>query len=272
MSSNGFIERSLESVVRVLERALESEEVARADGLLQRLDARVKVIGSAALIVAVVASRRFVVIVFVFGFVLLLALLSRVPIRSLAVRIWMGVLGFTGLIAIPAVFTTPGHVIYRIPLLEWGVTAPGLRSAAYLIGRAETTATLTVLLILCTPWVQVLKALRVLRVPVVVIVILGMTYRYIFLLLETAGEMFESRRSRQVGRLSGPERRKMAAATAGVLLDRTFHLGDDVYMAMQSRGFDGEVHLLFDFSMKLRDYAGLLAFLGVCAAALYFGR
>jgi cobalt/nickel transport system permease protein len=272
MSSGGFIEHSIESLVRALEHSLESEEVARADGLLQRLDPRVKIVGSAALIVAAVASRRIVVIAFVFAFAVLLALLSRVPLRSLALRSWAGVLGFTGLIAIPAVFTTPGPVIYRIPLLHWGVTAPGLRSAVCLIVRAETAATVAVLLVLCTPWAHVLKGLRVLRVPVVVIAIFSMTYRYIFLLLETVGEMFESRRSRQVGRLSGPERRRLAATTAGVLLGRTFHLGNDVYLAMQSRGFDGEVHLLSDFSMKLRDYAGLLVLLGAAATALYFGR
>ncbi len=271
-SSGGFIERSIASLVRVLEHSLESEKVARADGLLQRLDPRVKIIGSAALIVATVASRRIAVIAFLFAFAVLLTIVSQVPIRALALRVWASVLGFTGLIALPAAFTTPGPVIYQIPLLHWGVTATGLRSAAFLIARAETAATVAVLLVLCTPWAYVLKGLRVLRFPVVVIVILGMTYRYIFLLLETAGEMFESRRSRQVGRLNGPERRRLAAASAGVLLGRTFHLGNDVYLAMQSRGFDGEVHLLSDFSMKLRDYAGLVAFLGVSAAALYFGR
>ena len=68
-----------------------------------------------------------------------------------------------------------------------------------LVARVETAATLSVLLILCTPWSHVLKALRVLRVPVVFVVILGMTYRYILLLLQSAHDMFESRRSRMVG-------------------------------------------------------------------------
>jgi cobalt/nickel transport system permease protein len=271
MSHSGFIERSLESFLRVVGRALESEELAKADGLLQALDPRVKVIGFGALIVAAVVSRRIAVILSILAVGLLLALVSRVPIRSLA-RVWIGVLGFAGLTAVPAMFITPGEVVYRLPLLHWEMTAQGIRSFAYVVARAETAATLSVLLVLCTPWAHVLKALRALRVPVVVVVILGMTYRYIFLLLETAREMFESRRSRQVGALPGHERRKMAAATAGVLLGKTVQLSDDVYMAMQSRGFDGEVRLLSEFSLKPRDYAGLLAFLGVCATALWWGR
>jgi cobalt ECF transporter T component CbiQ len=272
MSRAEFLERSVESAVLALERTLESERVARADGWLQRLDPRVKVAGAAALIVASVASRRLAVIGCILAFAVLLALGSHVPLRTLVTRIWVGVLGFSGLAAIPAVFMIPGPVICRLPLLPWGPTALGLRSASLLIVRAETTATVAALLVFCTPWAQVLKAMRVLRVPVIVIAVLGMTFRYILLLLDTAREMFEARRSRQVGRLGGPERRRVAAATAGVLLGKTIHLGNDVYLAMQARGFDGDVYLLADFTMGRRDYVGLVVFLGVSAAALYFGR
>ena len=59
----------------------------------------------------------------------------------------------------------PGALVYRLPVLGWPVTAQGLGSAAYLITRVETAATLALLLILCTPWTHVLKAMRVLRVP-----------------------------------------------------------------------------------------------------------
>lgn len=272
MDGSGFIERSLASFVRFMARALESEELAKADGLLQHLDPRVKIIGLPALIVAAVVSRRIVVILSIFALGILIAVMSRVPLRTLVTRIWLGVLGFTGVIAIPAIFITPGDVLYRVPMLELHITAQGIRTATYLLARAETAATLSLLLVLCTPWTHVMKALRTLRVPVVLVVILGMTYRYIFLLLETAREMFESRRSRMVGALHGRERRAMAAATAGVLMGKTFQLSNDVYMAMQSRGFSGEVHLLSDFAFKRRDYAGLVAFLSLSATALWFGR
>ena len=69
--------------------------------------------------------------------------------------------------------------------------------------RVETAVTFTTLLILCTPWTHVLKALRALRLPKEAITMLAMTYRYVFLLVDTAGQMFESRRSRTVGVLKG---------------------------------------------------------------------
>ena len=92
-------------------------------------------------------------------------------------------------------------------------------------------------------------------------------------MLETAHEMFESRKSRTVGALTGPERRRMAVSSAGVLLSRTFQLSGDVYLAMQARGFRGEVYLLDDFAMKRLDW---LASGGLCGAgrdaAVWAGR
>jgi cobalt/nickel transport system permease protein len=267
-----FVERTIGGLAAAMERALYAEEIAKADGLLQRLDPRVKVVGLLALVVAAALSRQISVILGLFGVAIALALLSRVPMRTLATRVWVGALLFTGLLALPAIFITPGQVIYRLPLLGWPVTAQGLSAATYLITRVETATTFSVLLILCTPWAQVLKALRVLRVPVVFVVILGMTYRYIFLMLQTAQDMFESRQSRLVGRLSGADQRRLAGASVGVLLSKSIQLSSDVYLAMLSRGFRGEIYTLDDFQMQARDWVALAGLLAVAVLAFWLGR
>ena len=267
-----FVERTITGLSDTMERALYAEELARVDGLLQRLDPRVKLVGFLALIVVAALTQRILVILALFAVALVLALLSRVPIRTLATRVWIGALLFTGLLALPAIFITPGQVIYRLPLLGWPITAQGLGGATYLITRVETAATFSLLLILCTPWTHVLKALRVLRVPVVFVVILGMTYRYIFLMLQTARDMFESRQSRMVGVLEGPERRRLAVASVGVLLSKSFQLSNEVYMAMLSRGFHGEVYTLDEVQMRSRDWLWLAAFMGLAALAIALGR
>jgi energy-coupling factor transporter transmembrane protein EcfT len=160
--------------------------------------------------------------------------------------------------------------LLQLPLVHWSVTVQGVRSAAFLIGRAETSATFALLLILSTPWSHVLKAMRSLGVPVVVVAILGMTHRYIFLLLHTAAQMFEARRSRIVCPLSGVGQRKMVIATAGVLLGKAFQLSSDVHMAMVSRGYRGEVHLLDDFRTRPRDWLTLLLAFVLPVAIVWF--
>ncbi len=267
-----FIERTLSGFVNAMERALTAAELAGAKGLLQRLDPRVKVVSILALVIAAATARKLWVIGVLFAGALLLAIVSRVSATSLARRVWLPLLFFTGIIALPALFTIPGPVVWRLPFLAWPLTAPGLRSAAFLVTRVETAATLSVLLILSTPWSHVLKALRVFHVPVTLVVILGMTYRYIFLLFESAHAMLESRRSRLVGELSSADRRRLATASVGVLISKTLDLSGDVYDAMLARGFRGEVYVLDEFRTTALDGLMLGAFLILAAGAIFVGR
>jgi len=267
-----FVERTISSLVNAMERAIYAEELAKGNGLLQRLDPRIKLVGILALVVASAMAHRLWVIGAVFAVAVTMAVMSRVSLGILAKRVWIPILMFTGVIALPAPFIIPGREVWRLPGAGWPVTAQGLASACYLVGRVETAATLSVLLVLCTPWSHVLKALRVLRVPVVLVVILGMTYRYILLLLQTAHDMFESRRSRMVGRLEGAERRRVAASSAGVLMSKSLQLSGEVYSAMLSRGFRGEVYVLDDFRTSTLDWTMLAVFAVLALGGLYLGR
>jgi cobalt/nickel transport system permease protein len=270
--SRGVVERTLASMVDALEHAFYAEELAKKNGLLQKLDPRVKIVALLPLIVIAALTRRLWVIAALFVIAVVIAMLSRVPLRTLARRVWIGVFTFSGVISLPALFLTPGQTLYTLPVFGWIVTAQGLRAAGYLVMRAETAATFSVLLVLCTLWSNLLKALRVLRLPIVLVVILGMTYRYIFLLLRNAHDMFRSRKSRTVGRLSGREERRAATASAGVLMSKTLQLSGDVYLAMRSRGFQGEVYVLDEFRTGWFDWIVLAAFLSVAASAIWVGR
>ena len=268
----GFIEKTLAGLAGAFERSLYSEELSAQRGLLQALDPRVKVLTLLLLIIAAAAARKLVVVGALFLLTIILALASRVPLRTLATRVWLGALIFTGAIALPALVLTPGRALAQLPVFGWVITEQGTLSALFLIGRVLTSATLAMLLILTTLWTNVLKALRVLRVPALFVVILGMTYRYIFLMLQTASDMFESRQSRTVGRLDGAESRRIAAASVGVLLGKSFQLSNDVFLAMQSRGFRGEIYTLDEFRLTWHDWLALPIFIALAAAAFWFGR
>jgi len=262
-----FIERTLASLLSASQYAASAEESANSAGALQRVDPRIKVAGLFGLILVVAASRQIRSIGIVFVTAVLLALLSRIDPRRLVGWVWMPVLFFTGTIAAPAIFLTPGAVWASAGPIA--VTQQGARSAAFLISRAETAATLSALLVLTTPWPWVLKALRTFRIPAVLVVILGMTYRYVFVILETARDMFESRKSRTVGTLEPAERRRLSAATAGVLLSKSLQLSGEVHLAMQSRGFRGEVHVMQEFRTRLADWCWLGGFAGLAGIAVW---
>ncbi len=265
-----FIERTLASLISASDYAASAETLAASRGALQAVDPRVKVGGFFALILAVSAARELRAVGLVFAAAVSMAIVSRISPGRLAAWVWVPVLFFTGTIAIPALFVTPGA-----PLLSNGalmVTQQGLRSAAFLVSRGETAATLSAILVLTTPWPWVLKSLRTFRCPAVFVVILGMTYRYVFVILETALDMFESRKSRTVGVLEPADRRRLSAAAAGVLLSKSLQLSGEVHLAMQSRGFRGEVHVMRDFAMRPSDWVWTGGFASLAGAALWWGR
>ena len=119
------------------------------------------------------------------------------------------------------------------------------------------------LLVLTTPWADLLKSLQALRVPQVFVLVLAMTYRYIFLFLHLANGMFEARKSRVVARTSGGEQRRWIAGSMGDLLNRSVKMSNDVYAAMVARGFTGAIRSFHDYRMRRPDWLSLAAAFGV---------
>ncbi len=267
----GVIERTLSEISHTFEQSLFAEEIARQPGLLQALDPRIKVVSILALLIAVGLSRSLGVILALYLVTLVLAWRSRVPLGFFVKRVWLLMPFFTGIIAIPAFFITPGPPLVEVaPGLV--ITRTGAQTALFLLLRVSTSVSATILLILTTPWNTVLKALGVLYVPDVFVLILGMTYRYIYLFLHTVNDMFLSRQSRVIGRLSGSEERHIIAANAGTLLGKSLDLSTEVYLAMQSRGFRGYPRTMDTFKMQLRDWLWGVLMLAIVAAAIWLGR
>ncbi|MCX6967330.1 MAG: energy-coupling factor transporter transmembrane component T [Verrucomicrobia bacterium] len=266
LRQRAFIEKTLHRLTGTLEHAAYADDAGGKRGFLQQLDPRVKLLGFLGLIFAAAASHRLSVTAALFGAGLILALASGV--FALLARFWGGVLFFTGAVVLPAVVLTPGHALLHLPWVGWAVTDHGLHSAVGLTARALATATFAALLVLTTRWGHLLKALRVLGVPTLLVVMLGMTYRALFVLLRLAHVFFEARRVRRVGRLGGSQRRQMAVSSAAMLLSKSVQHSGELYEAMVARGFRGEAHTLDEFRFTRWDW-GMFALFGVGAAAAF---
>lgn len=267
----GFVERSVDSLRSIAERALVAESAARRDGALQRLDARVKVVAMLSLVAVVVSvhDRRIIATVLVIALGASV-LAGREAVRVLA-RTFIVATAIATIATVPALVLTPGEPLIALPFgIE--VTRQGAQSVALLLARVATATTLSLLVVLTTRWATLLRALRLMHVPAVVVTIVGMTYRYLFVVLEMAGELFDARRSRRVGAASGREERRLAGATAGALMTRTLRLSEDVFLAMQARGFRGEVRVLEDPRMRAGDWLTTVAIMAIAAGLIVAGR
>ncbi len=270
-SRGNILEHTLHGITETLERALFAEQISLRPGLFQSLDPRVKVVSVLALLIAVSLSRSLWIIGGIYLLALILALVSSIPAGFFIKRVWLALPFFTGMIVLPALFITPGPALIQLPF-GLVITQTGFTSALFLLLRVSTSVSLTLLLILTTPWNMVLGALTVLRVPDVFILVLGMTYRYIYLLLHIANDMFLSRKSRVVGRMDSAEERRMLAAISGTLLNKSLNMSSEVYLAMQSRGFRGTMITLKPFKMKTHDWLWMIVFLALALLAIIFGH
>jgi len=268
---SSFVERTLVDINATLEQSLFAEQTARLPGLLQELDPRLKILSALLVLLAVGVSRNLLVILVLYFLVLALALFSRVPLAFFVKRVWLFIPFFTGVVALPALFITPGPVLVHLPL-GLIITKTGLTTALFLLLRVGTSVSVAVLLILTTPWNSVLKSMGVLRLPPVIILILGMTYRYIHLLLHLTNDMFLSRKSRLLRRMRGPEERRLIAATSGTLLNKSLQVSSEVHLAMQSRGFRNYPRTMDTFKMRTIDWLSGAVVIITVATAIWLGK
>jgi len=270
----GWLEHSLAGISGSIERAVFTESHARAAGRLQALDPRAKLGMFLAVVLAASLTSSIVVEIGLYVVVLAAAAASRVPFEFFVKRVWLGIPLFAGIVVIPAVFFVPGDRLFDLVLgpLHVAPSIPGLIGGVLLVARVGVSVSLAVLLVLTTPWADLLKSLQAIRVPQLFILVLAMAYRYIFLFLHLANGMFEARKSRVVARTSGGEQRRWIAGTMGNLVNRSVRMSNDVYAAMVSRGFSGTIRTYQAYRMRRADWLWLAGSVAIAVGAVALGR
>lgn len=263
-----FVSRTIVGVTQAVAHTVYAEEHARRPGFLQRADPRVKVVLFGFAILVAGLARGVPVLLALYALAVVAALLSKLSVRAFLGRTLLGIPLFAGVVALPALFLIPGPpllVIGDLGPVHLGISTTAALSVATLVARVIASVSLAALLVLTTRWADLLKALRVLRVPEVFVVVLGMTYRYIFLFLRAVENLFLARASRTVGDSTEREQRRWVGTTMGTLLSKSMGTSHDVYQAMVARGFSGQVRTLTRFRMRDEDWL-LLSLGGVLLA------
>ena len=136
--------------------------------------------------------------------------------------------------------------------------------------RVACSVSIVVLITLTTTWTKLLAGLRALFVPKIFILIIGMAYRYIFLLLNSVTDMYTARKARAVGNPRGDvkEGRRFVTATAGALFGKAHALSEEVHMAMVSRGYSGDAKTLQPPAIHVADVVFLAAVLAFAVVTL----
>jgi cobalt/nickel transport system permease protein len=174
------------------------------------------------------------------------------------------------LAAITVLFSIPGEPVASFNILSWTlvITDAGLLRFVSIVIRSWLSVQMAILLVAVTEFPKVVHALRHLRVPAVLTVIISFMYRYLFVLTEEVTRMLRARQARSGaarGQRSGGRiawRAKIAGHMAGQLFLRSYERSDRIYNAMISRGYRGELMTIHPHSYQKRDLwvAGLSIF------------
>ncbi|MFH1018099.1 MAG: cobalt ECF transporter T component CbiQ [Pseudomonadota bacterium] len=126
-------------------------------------------------------------------------------------------------------------VVFSIALLQL-FGSHGWGSFLAIVVRSTLCIAAVILLSNTTPFSEILRSLRRIRMPSILVTILALMYRYLFVLIDEAERMQRARRSRTFHRTK-TAKWKSAATVASQLFVRSSERAERIYAAMCARGW-----------------------------------
>jgi len=264
-----FIEKGIPHVAQVIKTGYIQWETASKDDLFQKIDARIKVLFLLFYIIIISLKKDILPEVLIGVFIFILALISRLNIFCLYRRILFFGFIFGFLIALPSAFNviTKGDIIfpifhlpkpyqfwiYRIPE-EIGITREGVYGVMILTSRVMNSLALSFFVLYTTPFPEIIKALKVLKVPDGFLMIITLSYKYMFIFAKTVEDMHLAKKSRLAGQVSNGEARRWIAGRIAFIFKKTRLRCEEIFKAMQSRGFSDNIKIYGVRKLRTRDW------------------
>lgn len=232
------------------------DRYAGLDSPLHLLDARTKIIGFTALIAVVLQvppGKPFLFFAYFFLIAIFMGI-SQIPLAYIVGRT---------LVILP-------FVLLAGLAMPWG-NGSGLAFFSALLLRSLLCLMILVLLTNTTRFAELLRGLRRMGCPRILVVNLSFLYRYLFVLIEEVMRMRQARDCRRVGRSPIKVELKLLGSMLGTLLLRSFERAERMYQAMLSRGSSGEFPILAPRKFTWRDLAFLAGLALFVSATYYWG-
>ena len=244
-----FVNKSILSVFKVLSRIKKQDSPGET---AFQINVPLQVFGTLVLILLVSLTRSFVFVIIVN--VWLLAVLSMTDTTRMIVilKLSMGITFFTAIIMLPAFVLGNTYSSIMITTKVFAtITAMGLLSHS-------------------TKWSALTQALKRFYLPDIFIFILDITIKYIYMLGEFSLNMFYALKLRSVGK--NRSKYSSMAGIAGTVFLQSKEMAEDMYHAMECRGFTGEYHLNDKSKFKWQDYLYIGTIAVFFTLFIYFGK
>ena len=264
-----YIDKGIEGFAGILKEGYTQWESASKKGFFYELDTRIKVVFWLFLIIAVSLKKEILPELGIFFTVFTLLVLSRINLINFYKKIFLLGFIFGFLISLPSSLNVITHGKVLVPLITlsrpydfWvyhipeviGVTREGVSVVAMLTLRVLNSLSVSFLILYTTPFPEIIKALKVLKVPDTFLIIISLAYKYIFIFARIITDMHLAKKSRLAGAVKMAEARDWMAGRIAFIFKKTQLECDDVFKAMIGRGFSGEIKLYQYQKITRRDW------------------
>lgn len=226
------------------------ETFAAGDSVLHRLDPRLKVIFTFFFSFFIALSKVFPVLYGALGCSLLLIVLAQLPFRLVVRRLYV-VNMFNAILWLILPLTFEGETFYSL----WGLhlTEPGLLLSLEITLKSNTILLAFIALIATSYLSSIGHALEIVQVPVKIVHLLMISYRYVFVLEQEYHRLANAAKIRSFSPKTNLHTYRTYAYMFGMLLVRASDRADRVYQAMLCRGFHGKLYCLHEFCFRRQD-------------------
>jgi cobalt/nickel transport system permease protein len=152
------------------------------------------------------------------------------------------------LAGVAALFVT----ITLIPSIFLG----NIKNSLEMVLKTLITVILVNILSYSTKWHEAARALKLFFVPDIFIMVFEITLRYIFILGEAALEMLYALKLKAIGKRNN--KYMPLWSILGNLFLKSKEMGEEMYYAMECRGFTGEYSAAYNFKLSFIDWIFIL--------------
>jgi cobalt/nickel transport system permease protein len=229
------------------------DKYADGESYFHRLDSRVKFLAAVIFTTAVLMSGlKTIAVLFCFAIGPFSVLVGAgIPLPFVFRRILI-VSPFVLILALTCPFYDRQPETVAVGPYLFSISGGWLRCFA-ILGKFAVTMLTLFALVCTTRFADLLAGLGKMRCPEILVVQLGMLYRYLFVLVDRVHHILRARNTRKLRNLGFRQETAVAAAMTGALFIGSIETSQKIQTAMQARGFCGQFHSLRMMKMVLRD-------------------
>ncbi len=271
-----FLDKTIANTARTIKAIYLQAEHSSRKSLIQNLNPHIKLIALIYMAIIISIIHNIYAQLYITGFILILFIIARLSITEVFRKIIILSVVFGFIVVVPASLNiiTQGDILFtlfriskpldlwiiRIPM-EVGITDNGLRVVALFFMRVLNSISFAMLIVYTTSFPAFVKSFKILGVPDTFLMVISLTYKYIFILSRTIEETYFALKSRLSGNIKSNSIRNLVGGRVFFIFRRSRIIYEGTYFAMVSRGYNGKIILASQNRLNHNDFISLAVIL-----------